>query len=143
MKSTLLFLLSLAFYCVSLGLPAISGGRDVLPGLSLLILGWIQAYDGECFAWLANIAYFTGVMLFLIKRYKAAVYAAAMACLIGFDTFRATQYSPNAAGYSVNIESIGSAFYVWELAFAVLALTAGLRASANNSFKPNSLRESA
>ena len=143
MKSRFVLLCSLAAYLIALGLPALHGGAKSLSGLTLLLLGWFQAVGGECFAWLANLLFFAGIALFFCKRYRATLIAALTASLVGLDTFRATRFSVDSAGYNTNIDHIGYAFYVWQLSFILLAITSALRSSANNSFKPKPLRGSA
>ena len=142
MKSTLLFFLALATYIVALALPALHGTGKSIHGISLLLLGWVQV-PVECVAWLANLTFVTSAMLFLLKRYRGSAVFAATSVLVGLDTFRATRFSVDSACYNIAIEHVGSAFYGWQLSFLLLGVASVLRASANNSFKPNSLRESA
>jgi len=109
-------------YIVALFLPALYGGGSHVIGFVLLVLGWVQSHNGECCAWFANPVFFAGFFAFALRRFKVALCCAALACLIGLDTFRATVFSLNEAGNDVAIEHVGAAFYVWQLSFIVLLL---------------------
>ncbi len=109
-------------YIVALSLPALYGGGSHIIGFVLRVLGWVQSNNGECYAWFANPVFFAGFFTFALRGVKVALCCAALACLIGLDTFRATVFSLNEAGNDVAIEHVGAAFYVWQLSFIVLLL---------------------
>lgn len=142
MKPSIPFLASLASYAVSLALPAVHGRGHSLDGFALLLLGWVQA-PVECAAWLANLTFFSAVLLFLIRSYRASLCLAVGSVAIGFDTFRATRFSIDSGGFNIPIESIGAAFYVWQVSFILLAIASYRRTSANPPVPPPSIRQSA
>jgi len=124
-------------YIVALFLPALHGGGSHVIGFVLLVLGWVQSHNGECYAWFANPVFFTGFFAFALRRFKVALCCAALACLIGLDTFRATVFSLNEAGNDVAIEHVGAAFYVWQLSFIVLLLASIRMMSIGRSSTPS------
>lgn len=127
MKSHVPLLLCALAYGVALFLPALHGGGSHLIGLVLLLLGWAQIASGACLAWLANPVFVAGFVAFAVRRFRLALGAAALSCLIGLDTFRAAVFSLNEAGHDVAIERVGAAFYVWELSFVVLLVASARR----------------
>jgi hypothetical protein len=137
MKSNFDLLISLVIYLISLFLPSLYGGGTYLGGLVLLCMGWAQIPDGQCFAWISNPIFASAVVCFLCKNFKPAGVFSLAASVVGLDTFRATVFSPDARGMDVQIEAVGSAFYLWQLSFIVLAVASFYRVRANNSFKPD------
>lgn len=125
-------LLVLAIYGVSLLLPAMYGGETLLTGMPILVFGWILVPSGQCFAWLANPLFALALLLFLLRRYQVSGGVAILAALVGLDTFRVRRFPPNEA-YEVAVDAIGSAFYVWEASFLVLAAIAFWLASVHRS----------
>ncbi|QDH71471.1 hypothetical protein FKV23_16270 [Lysobacter alkalisoli] len=123
MKRNLPLLISFAVFIASLFLPALHGRGSSIDGLVLLFFGWTQAVDALCFAWLANLAIAAGAIFYLLRQFMVALWSSVIAMVIGLDTFRATVFPSDAGGMNVQIDAIGSAFYVWELSFAILAAT--------------------
>ncbi|MEH6417594.1 hypothetical protein [Pseudomonas sp. CGJS7] len=122
MKSpTAAWLIVLAIYCASLFFAGLHGGGTSLDGWVLLMFGWVQAFDGRCFAWLANPAFGVALLLFISKRYRAAGILALVALAIGLDTFRVERFAYNEAGHTAEVDSVGLAFYLWEASFLMLA----------------------
>lgn len=120
-----LLLASVLVYVVSLFLPAVHGGGTYLIGLTAGILG-IFAVDS--YAWYANMLYLLAILAFLLRSYRWAFWSAAAAALLGLDTFRLTHFQTDSAGYRVPVDHVGSAFYVWEAAFLILAMAAWAQA---------------
>lgn len=116
-----LLLISIVIYVVSLFFPGLQGGGTSLYGSTLLLFGWAQTLNGECIAWLANPIFFAAITLFILSRFKMAAGLSFLACIVALDTFRATRFPPNEA-YTVTIDEIGSAFYIWMASFIVLGL---------------------
>jgi hypothetical protein len=130
MTKRILWLLALLAYITSLFFPALYGGGTSVGGVTLLLFGWVQTLDGQCYAWLANPTFFAAFTFFILSRFKIATGMSLLACLIALDTFRATRFPPNEA-YTVAIDAIGTAFYIWMASFIFLALASLYMAWAN------------
>ena len=121
MTKRILWLFTLIAYITSLFFPALYGGGTYLDGVTLLLYGWAKTLDGQCYAWLANPIFFAAFIFFILSRFKIAAGISLLAFLIGLDTFRATRFPPNEA-YTVAIDAVGPAFYIWMASFIFLAL---------------------
>ncbi|KQQ70009.1 hypothetical protein ASF73_12955 [Xanthomonas sp. Leaf131] len=131
--------LSAVVYLISLFLPALHGGGKQIVGLVLLLLGWLQTADAQCFAWLANPLYLAAWGALLFKRFALSCSIALVACVVGLDTFRATVFSPDERGEDVLIDKVGIAFYVWELSFIIIVVASLLRWHSARKLKSESV----
>ncbi|USJ02560.1 hypothetical protein MUG10_11070 [Xanthomonas prunicola] len=139
MKAFLL-VVSALLYIAALCLPALHGGAEQVSGVVLLMFGWIQVFDSQCFAWLSNLLFFGAWLCYFFKADRTTLGLLLSACLIGMDTFRATRYLKNEAGHEVIIDRVGAAFYVWELSFLALLIVVLIRLSEKRSVKqPNAM----
>jgi hypothetical protein len=121
MTKRFFWLLTLVIYITSLFFNALHGGGTSLDGITLLLFGWAQTVTGQCFAWLANPIFFAAFTLFILSRFKMAAGLSFLACIVALDTFRATRFPPNEA-YTVAIDAVGTAFYIWIASFILLGL---------------------
>ncbi|PKV10653.1 hypothetical protein [Xanthomonas prunicola] len=135
-----LLVVSALLYIAALCLPALQGGAEQVSGVVLLMFGWIQVFDGQCFAWLSNLLFFGAWLCYFFKSYRTTLGLLLSACLIGMDTFRATRYLKNEAGHEVIIDRVGAAFYVWELSFLALLIVVLMRMAKNRDVHQKAIR---
>lgn len=110
-------------YLTSLALPALLFAQHApLPGYEALAWGWWGLLTGDP-AWYANPAYVVTIVLMGMRRFGAALVAAAFAVLVGGSSFLAKAWWFN-EGSGTPIAALGTGFYVWLLALALAALAA-------------------
>nr|WP_217349459.1 hypothetical protein [Xanthomonas vasicola] len=134
-----MLVVSALLYVAALYLPALHGGAEQVSGVVLLMFGWIQVLDGQCFAWLGNLLFFGAWLCYVFKSDRAAFGQLLLACLVGVDTFRATRYLKNEAGHEVIIDHVGAAFYVWELSFLALLVVVLMHMAQNRDVNPKAI----
>lgn len=121
---------ALTLYAVSLALPGLHLlGYDPATGWDILRRGWFGIIIFEI-SWISNPLFAMAVAATLAKSSLAAAYLASGAFLLGLLSFRSTIW----VFHHAEITGLGSGFYVWMAAFAILALGSfaarGERASA-------------
>lgn len=109
---------ALALYVISLTLPGLYlEGHDPAYGWDILMRGWFGIAILEI-AWLSNILFAAALVVTLMEKSMAAAYLASAAFLLGLLSLRSTIW----VFHNAPITDLGSGFYVWMAAFAVLAL---------------------
>ncbi|MEP0069279.1 hypothetical protein [Pyruvatibacter sp.] len=109
---------AIALYVTSLTLPGLYlEGHDPAFGWDILMRGWFGIAILEI-AWISNILFAIALVATLMERPMAAAYIASAAFLIGLLSLRSTIW----VFHNAPITGLGSGFYVWMTAFAVLAL---------------------
>ena len=110
---------ALALYMTSLVLPGLYlVDYDPVMGIQILLTGWYGFLILE-FAWAANVFFIAAVIAALRKKSLGAAWLATTAFAVGLLSLRSKQWIANHA----HIDYLGSGFYVWMTAFALLAIT--------------------
>lgn len=122
---------SLGCYLWALTLPAIRDSESYLIGGATLAFGWMQVLSLTSLAWLANPLYALAIKYTWRKENLLAAILLALAVLIGADTFRLESYHDGTRSDPVAVQSVGIAFYIWQLSFLLL-LAANAMAAAFN-----------
>jgi len=122
-------LASLGSYLWALTLPAIHSSDGYLIGGATLAFGWMQVVNLTSLAWLANPLYGLAIKYTWRNEHLVAAMLLALAALVGVDTFRLESYHDGTRSDLVAVQSVGIAFYVWQLSFLLL-LTANAIAAA-------------
>jgi hypothetical protein len=81
---------SLALYLAACALPALrftydNGELQVMPGFAAALMGWTAMFVLN-FGWLANVAYFPGLLMFLAGWWTAALAASITALLLALQS---------------------------------------------------------
>jgi hypothetical protein len=112
---------SIALYAGSLFLPAILYEAKVpSAGLELLLTGALGILAGSI-AWFANPAYWLALLMFFLKRYRAARVFAGIATGIGLTAIFLTEM-PGASS-STMVAGLGPGFAVWIVALVLLQVS--------------------
>ncbi len=110
---------ALALYVTSLVLPGLHlVDYDPVLGIQILLTGWYGFLILEL-AWAANVFFIAAVIATLREKSLGAGYLATTAFAVGLLSLRAKQWIANHA----HIDYLGSGFYVWMAAFALLAIS--------------------
>ena len=111
-------------WVVSLALPAVrAGAAPALTGLDVLLRGW-RAFEFGVYAWFANPAFLTAVVLGGMRRYAAASVLAGVGCVLALTSFAAGGIAAS-AGTPVPEPAMLAGFYGWLASqFALLACCA-------------------
>jgi hypothetical protein len=122
--------LSLAMFCASLFLPAVrfvyAPGREtqrVDTGLMCLAFGWTGLFVGSI-AWLANPAYFLGLILLGMQQTSATTWLS-VAWLLGLSTTiqMVLPFTGDEAGISRKLIVPQAGFYVWMLSLTLAVVS--------------------
>jgi hypothetical protein len=110
---------SVVLYAMSLWMPAMYFEKEApLHGFSVLAWGWWGLFQLNP-AWLANPAYVIALMLFIKREYSGARWVGVSGLVCTLFSYMASQWYFNEAE-GTPIKHLGSAFYVWFFAQAVL-----------------------
>jgi len=109
---------ALALYVTSLVLPGLHlVDYDPVMGIQILLTGWYGFMILEL-AWAANVFFAAAVIATLREKSLGAGYLATVAFAVGLLSFDARQW----IAHHAYIDHLGSGFYVWMVAFALLAI---------------------
>lgn len=109
---------ALTLYAVSLALPGLHLlGHDSATGWDILRRGWFGIFIFEI-SWISNPLFAAAVIATLAKQSLVAAYLASGAFILGLLSFQSTIW----VFHHAEITGLGSGFYVWLTAFAILAL---------------------
>jgi hypothetical protein len=120
---------SLALYLAACALPALrftydNGELQVMPGFAAALMGWTAMFVLN-FGWLANVAYFPGLLMFLAGWWTAALAASITALLLALQSLMlwgVTIPADEANVRKMSLTGLEPGFYAWIAAIAALVV---------------------
>lgn len=120
---------SLAFYIAACALPALrftydNGELQIMPGFAAALMGWTAMFVLN-FGWLANVAYFLGLLMFLTGSWTYALACGITALLLALQTlmlFGDTIPADESNVRKMALTGLEPGFYVWIAAIAALVV---------------------
>ncbi len=111
---------ALVLYCVSLAIPGLhlaDGTREF--GWVILVFGWVVGILIAELAWFANPVFLIGIILLSSGQKRSAGLLGLAALVLGALSYRARSWTSTEG--VTEIVALGAGFYVWMLAFVILA----------------------
>ena len=126
-------IVSLALYAAACALPALrftydNGELQTTPGFAAALMGWTAMFVLN-FGWLANVAYFPGLLLFLAGYWTAALACGITALLLALQSlmlFGDIIPADEANVRKMSLTGLEPGFYAWIAAIATLVVVSFL-----------------
>ena len=134
MRARLMFIAtSLVLYIAACALPALrftydNGELQTMPGYAAALMGWTAMFLLN-FGWLANVAYFPGLLIFLAGSWTTALAFGVAALLLALQSlmlFGDTIPADESNVRKMSLTGLEPGFYAWIAAIATLVVVSFL-----------------